>query len=236
MKILKVSAFGALNEDSYTMFRERLEEAAGNAHIAVELTCAGPYPNAEAVSAPGRPLRGAALKDDAKKAELYAAVAADAKAAGAETAAVRCMPCMSMIAFHKGVEGVLGLPILPLEAALFGHYAAVDKIGVIHMPPAADTVARIFGKSLITPDDAQFASLLAAAEEARIQKSPAPVEAAMKTIAENWRAQGIKHILFARADAPLAEKGPAKIDGVEIESYFGILARTVIDVGLKKAA
>ena len=60
----------------------------------------------------------------------------------------------------------------------------------------------------------------------RIAAADDPQHAA--SIAESWRSRGLKRILFARADAPLAEKGPAKIAGVEIESHFGVLAEAMV--------
>ena len=51
----------------------------------------------------------------------------------------------------------------------------------------------------------------------------------MKEITETWRNTGIKHILFARADAPKAKHSAAgQVTGVEILSYFDILADAVI--------
>jgi len=226
---VKIAAFGALNTDSYEEFARQMEERSHGAGY--ELVLAGPYPNAEAVSAPGRPLRAEALQDEAKKQELFAAVASDAKAVGAADAALRVMPCMSMIGFHDGVEKALGFPILRLAGALAEQYKGVDKVGVIHMRPAKKRIEEIFGAKAVTPDDAQAAKLLAAEEEAKKLKSPAPVEAVMKEIVESWKAQGIKHILFARADAPKAKHSAAgQVAGVEILSYFDILA----DAAVKK--
>ncbi len=223
----KIAAFGALNAASYEEFARQLKERSGGA--AYELVFAEPYPNAAAVSAPGRPLRGEALQDDAKKQELFVAVAADAKAIGAEMAEIRVMPCMSMIGFHDGVEKALGAGIVRLADALVAQYKAVDKVGIIHMRPAKKRIEEIFGAKAVTPDDTQAAKLLAAEEEAKILKSPAPVEAVMKEITETWRGAGIKHILFARADAPKAKHSAAgQVQGVEILSYFDILAEAVI--------
>src|SRR5690606_37294303 len=56
----------------------------------------------------------------------------------------------------------------------------------------------------------------------------APVEAVMRDIVEAWREQGVTTVLFARADAPRAELGPAgRVEGVRTGSYFGALARMV---------
>lgn len=224
---VKIAAFGALNTDSYEEFARQMEERSHGASY--ELALAGPYPNAEAVSAPGRPLRAEALQDEAKKQELFAAVALDAKGIGAPDATLRVMPCMSMIGFHDGVEKALGSPVLRLAAALAVQYATVDKVGVIHMRPAKKRIEEIFGAKAVTPDEAQAAKLLAAEEEAKKLKSPAPVEAVMKEIVESWKAQGIKHILFARADAPKAKHSAAgQVAGVEVLSYFDILADAVV--------
>ena len=221
-----IGAFGALNQDSYDMFRLRLSQAAEQHDIAFTLTCAGPYPNAEAVSAPNRPLRGEALQDEDKKRQLYAAVADDARNSGAADCDILCMPCMSMVGFHDGVETALGRPIVRLADALGAHYRDTQRLGVIHMRPAKAAIEKRFGDRAITPDAAQAEALLQA--EAQPERAKA-VEAVMKDIVEDWRARGIKHILFARADAPKAELSPAgRMEGVIIESYFGILAETVV--------
>jgi hypothetical protein len=228
VKPVRIAAFGALNEDSYAMFAERLGQAARGRSIEVNLTSAGPYPNAAAVSAPGRPLRAEALQDGKKKQDLLTAVAVDARGAGAESADILCMPCMSMIGFHDEIEAALGRPVFSLAKALAEKYKDADKVGVIHMRPAKKRIEEIFGAKAVTPDDAQAARLLAAEEEAKTKKSAAPVEAVMKEIAESWKARGLRQILFARADAPLSEKGPARIPGVGIESHFGILAEAIV--------
>lgn len=236
MESVKIIAFGALNDDSYAMFADRLSTAAAARGLTVILVAAGPYPNAEAVSAPGRPLRAEALQDQEKKKQLLAAVAADARAAiaradgagGPGVAELLCMPCMSMIGFHDEVEAALGQRIFPLAPALAEKYKNTDRVGVLHMRPAKQRIIEIFGDKAVTPDEAQAALLLKAEEAAKASGNSGHVEAAMKQIAETWRAQGLAHILFARADAPLAEKGPAKIPGVDIESHFGILAAAMV--------
>lgn len=224
---VKIAAFGALNTDSYEEFARQMQERShGKAY---ELVSAGPYPNAGAVSQPGRPLRGEALQDEGKKQELFAAVASDAKGIDAANATIRVMPCMSMIGFHDGVEKALERDILRLADALAAQYKNIDKVGVIHMRPAKKRIEEIFGAKAVTPDEAQAAKLLAAEEEAKKQKSAAPVKSVMKEIVETWHAQGIKHILFARADAPKAKHSAAgKVSGVEILSYFDILADAVV--------
>jgi hypothetical protein len=227
MKIVRISAFGALNQQSYDMFREHLLRETEKHHLTLKLICAGPYPNAEAVSAPGRPLRAEALQDEKKKQELLEAVAMDAHGVESDKADILCMPCMSMIGFHKGVEAALHREIFALAPALASAYLGADKVGVLHMRPAKKSIETIFGAKAVTPDEAQAAKLLAAEEEAKRIKSPAPVEAAMKEIAENWRGAGIREILFARADAPMAEKGEARIAGVNVRSHFGILAEAI---------
>lgn len=227
-RTLKITAFGALNQGSYEAFAAGLAKSAGD-DIVVQLSTAAPYPNAAAVSAPGRPLRGEALQDPAKKEELFTAVAEDARAAGAADADILCMPCMSMIGFHDGVEAALGQKIIRLSDALMAHYDGVAQIGVIHMRPAKQRIAEIFGDRAITPDEAQLAALLAAEEMLKQTGSNAAVEQAMQTITETWRDQGITRILFARADAPKAHMGPAgAVEGVLIENYFDVLAGYVL--------
>jgi hypothetical protein len=227
---LKISAFGALNQDSYEMFRTHVVALARSRGADVSLVTAGPYPNMGAVPEPGRPLRAEALEDEGKRQELLKAVAADARRAGADGADVRCMPCMSMVGFHDGIEKALGLPILRLADAIAKRYEGVSQIGVIHMRPAKKRIEEIFGARAVTPDDAQAARLLAAEEEAKRIGHGAPVEAVMREIADSWRGAGLGHVLFARADAPFAERGEAgRVPGLEIDSYFGILARAVLD-------
>ncbi len=232
---IKIAAFGALNQDSYDMFAERLKDFALQHKTAIDLASAGPYPNKEAVSEPGRPLRAEALENETKKQELLTAVAADARKTGAETADIRVMPCMSMIGFHDGIEAQLGQKILRLSDALIEKYKSIDKVGIIHMRPAKKRVEEMFGAKAVTPDEVQAEKLLVAEGEAKKIKSTAPVEAVMKEIVEDWKAKGIKHILFARADAPKAQKGPAGgVSGVEILSYFDILAEAVVTRHLQK--
>ncbi|MBI1214413.1 MAG: hypothetical protein GC185_01180 [Alphaproteobacteria bacterium] len=228
-KTVKIAAFGALNEGSYDEFWQQIVLCGLDLGIAGEVSCAGPYPNAEAVSVPGRPLRGDALKGAAKKEELYKAVAQDAREAGAETADYRCMPCMSMIGFHEGVEKALGLPIFPLAPALAAAYAEVPRLGVIHMRPAQKRIEEIFGDKAVTPDAAQAAKLLAAEEAAKQAGDPAAVEAVMREITEEWRDAGLTEVLFARADAPAAKKSAAgKVEGVRVLTYFDILAGAIL--------
>lgn len=225
---LKITAFGALNQGSYEAFAAGLSKYTGDG-LAVQLSTAAPYPNAEAVSASGRPLRGEALQDPAKKEALFAAVAADARAAGAADADILCMPCMSMIGFHDGVEAALGQKIIRLSDALMAHYKDVPQLGVIHMRPAKQRIVEIFGDRAITPDAAQAEALLAAEETLKQTGSNAAVEAAMQHITETWRDQGIPRILFARADAPKAHMGAAgAVSGVVIENYFDVLAGYVV--------
>lgn len=228
-----ITAFGALNAESYAEFSKQL--AARLRAGEYTLRDAGPYPNAEAVSVPGRPLRGDALQDEGKKQELFAAVADDARSIGAADADICVMPCMSMIGFHDGVEKALGKPILRLADALVAAYRNDAQIGVIHMRPAKKRIEEMFGARAVTPDEAQAAALLAAEDAAKAAKSPAAVEAVMKDIVEAWKVRGITRILFARADAPMAKHGPAgQVAGVEIQSYFDILADAVAAEVLKK--
>jgi len=228
----KISAFGALNVESYEEFSEQLQAQAFGNGLAFELHIAGPYPNAAGVSARGRPLRAEALQDAALRQQLIAAVVADARVAGADSADLRVMPCMSMIGFHAEVEAALGRPILSLAHALAARYESVDRLGVIHMRPARQRIAEIFGAKAVTPDEAQAAQLLMAEGAAKTAGSPASVEEVMRRITEDWRAQGLRHVLFARADAPKAKKSPAgKVAGVEILTYFDILADAVVREG-----
>ncbi len=225
-KKITIAAFGALNTDSYDEFSARLAESLKG--VDYTLNSAAPYPNAQAVSEPGRPLRGEALQDDGKKQELFKAVAGDGVAVGAADAQILVMPCMSMIGFHDGVEKSLGRKILRLSDALAAQYKDTAKLGVIHMRPAKQRIVEIFGDRAVTPDDAQAAKLLAAEEELKRAGNSAPVEAVMKEIVEAWKQQGITQILFARADAPKAKHGNAgTVPGVTILSYFDVLANFV---------
>lgn len=225
-KKITIAAFGALNPDSYDEFSARLAESLKG--IDYTLQSAAPYPNAQAVSEPGRPLRAEALQDEGKKQELFKAVAGDGVAVGAADAQILVMPCMSMIGFHDGVEKALGRKILRLSDALAAQYKDVPKLGVIHMRPAKQRIVEIFGDRAVTPDDAQAARLLAAEEELKRAGNSAPVESVMKEIVEDWKAKGITHILFARADAPKAKHGNAgTVPGVTILSYFDVLANYV---------
>lgn len=229
-RIISIAAFGALNTDSYRVFDSWIQKFAKQHYVTANLKCAGPYPNAEGKSAPGRPLRAEALKDDTLRKQLEEAVAADCRALGKTD--MRCMPCMSMIGFHDGIEIALGLPVIRLADALVEFYWNVPKFGVIHMRPAAARVVEMFGKKAIVPDEAQAAKLLAAEEQTREERNAAPVEAVMKEITETWRERGIKHVLYARADAPLARKHIGPIKGVKTDSYFNILAEMVIKLAV----
>lgn len=225
-KKITIAAFGALNPDSYDEFSARLAESLKD--VDYTLQSAAPYPNAQAVSEPGRPLRGEALQDEGKKQELFKAVAGDGMAAGAADAQILVMPCMSMIGFHDGVEKALGRKILRLSDALAAQYKDVPKLGVIHMRPAKQRIVEIFGDRAVTPDDAQAEKLLAAEQELKHAGNSAPVEAVMKEIVGDWKAKGITQILFARADAPKAKHGNAgTVPGVTILSYFDVLANYV---------
>lgn len=226
----KIAAFGALNQESYEEFAEQIAKAAQKKMIVVEVVSAGPYPNAAAVSAPGRPLRAEALENEEKKQELFKAVAADAKSIEAEKANLRVMPCMSMIGFHDGVEKALSLDILRLSDALAAKYKSTPKLGVIHMRPARQRIQELFGDRAVLPNEELSAKLLRAEEEAKQKKSSAPVEAAMKEIVEDFRFQNVRNVLFARADAPKAKKsGAAKVPGMEILTYFDILAEAAVE-------
>lgn len=227
-KPLRIAAFGALNQGSYDMFREWLERAAAEKGIAVDLVCAGPYPNAEGRTEPGRPLRADALKDPALKEELLAAVAADARALG-DDFDIYCMPCMSMIGFHDGVEQKLRRPIVKLADVIMNFYKKIDQVGVIHMRPAKDRIREMFGSKAVTPAPEQSDALFAAEEQTKKDGNPAAVEAVMAEIVKSWKDLGLTHVLFARADAPMAQKGPAgKIPGIQINSYFELLGKSIV--------
>lgn len=227
-KTIKITAFGALNQASYEAFEAGLARFAGD-DVAVTLSTAAPYPNAAAVSAPGRPLRGEALQDADKKEVLFTAVAGDARAAGAADADILCMPCMSMIGFHDGVEAALGQKIIRLSDALVAHYKDAPQVGVIHMRPAKQRIVEIFGDRAVTPDDAGTEALLAAEEILKQTGSNDAVEEVMRNITKSWRDQSVPRALFARADAPKAHMGPAgAVEGILIENYFDILAAYVL--------
>lgn len=228
-KLLRIAAFGALNQGSYDMFHEWLEHFAKKSGIKVALYCAPPYPNARGMGEPGRPLRADALKDPALREELLAAVAADAAALGNDFD-IYCMPCMSMIGFHDGVEQKLRRPIVKLADAVMTFYKDIDSVGVIHMRPAKDRIREMFGSKAVTPTPEQSDALFAAEEQAKKEGSSAAVEAVMANIVDAWEGLGLKHVLFARADAPMAQKGPAgKISGIQINSYFELLAKSIIE-------
>lgn len=226
---VSIAAFGALNNESYDVFADRIGHYADAFDMPVSLISAGPYPNARGLSEPGRPLRAEALQDDALREALYAAVAEDARKIGGLRNDILVMPCMSMIGFHDGVEQALGRQILRLADALAAKYVNVDRVGVIHMRPAKQRIEEIFGAKAITPNEKQAAALLKAEEEVKKLKSPFPVYDAMKEITEAWRDQGLRHVLFARADAPKAYLSSAgMIDGVVINTYFDILAEAAL--------
>lgn len=228
-KTLRIAAFGALNQGSYDMFREWLDRAAAEKGLTVELACAGPYPNVKGITEPGRPLRADALKDPALKEELLIAVAGDARALG-EGFDVYCMPCMSMIGFHDGVEQKLRKPIVKLADAIMDFYKNINQVGVIHMRPAKDRIREMFGSKALTPAPEQSDALFAAEEQAKQSGNSAPVEAVMAGIVKSWKDLGLKHVLFARADAPTAQKGPAgKIPGIQINSYFELLGKSIVE-------
>ena len=228
-KKIRIAAFGSLNQGSYDMFREWLGHFADTNGITVALACAGPYPNAQGVTEPGRPLRADALKDPALKEELLAAVAADAARLG-DDFDIYCMPCMSMISFHDGVEQKLRRPIVKLADALMNFYKNIDSVGIIHMRPAKDRIREMFGSKAITPTPEQSDILFAAEEQAKREKTPAAVEKVMADIVQGWKDLGLKHVLFARADAPMAQKGPAgQVQGIQINSYFELLAKSIVE-------
>jgi hypothetical protein len=224
-----IAAFGALNNESYDVFAKRLAHYAEEHDVPVSLISAPPYPNARAVSEPGRPLRSEALQDEKKRHELFEAVASDAKKIGALKNDILAMPCMSMIGFHDGVEKALGRGIVRLADALAEKYKDVDKVGVIHMRPAKKRIEEIFGEKAVTPDERQAAALLTAEEKAKTEGSPFAVYEAMKDIVDTWANQGIVHVLFARADAPKAHLSSAgMVEGMSVNNYFDILAEAVI--------
>lgn len=140
------------------------------------------------------------------------------------------MPCMSMIGFHNGVEKELGKPIIRLSDALKDFYQDIEKLGIIHMRPAKNRVEEIFGSKAVVPDEQEAARLLIAEEKAKKENAPEFVEEEMKLITERFREQGLEHVLFARADAPLAQNGAAgQVSGININSYFDILANYILD-------
>lgn len=210
------------------MFREWLERFSAEKGAGFELAVAGPYPNAQGITAPGRPLRADALKDTALKEELFEAVAADARMLG-DDFDVYCMPCMSMIGFHDGIEQKLQKPVVRLADVLIDFYKDIERVGIIHMRPAKDRIREMFGEKAVTPSPEQSDALLAAEEQAKKDKNPAAVEAVMANIVRDWKGQGLQHVLFARADAPMAQKGPAGgVSGIQINSYFELLAKYII--------
>lgn len=226
---ITVAAFGALNNDSYDVFAKRLAHYAEAEGVSISLISAQPYPNARAESEPGRPLRSEALQDEAKKQQLFDAVAGDAKKIGALRSDILAMPCMSMIGFHEGVEKALGRHIVRLADALAAKYKDVDKVGVIHMRPAKKRIEEIFGAKAVTATDRQAGSLLKAEEKSRAEGSPHAVYFAMQEIVESWRDHGITQVLFARADAPKAHLSSAgMVENMVINNYFDILAEAVI--------
>jgi len=234
--VFKIAAFGALNPGSYEEFAEQLEGQALASGLKFQLSIAAPYPNAEAVSEPGRPLRADALQNDDLRRQLIEAVVADARAVGADDADVAVMPCMSMIGFHEEIEQAQGRPILKLSTALALRYKDVERLGIIHMRPARQRIAEIFGAKGVTPNEVQSAQLLVAENAAKTAGSPKAVEDVMRRITEDWRATGLRNVLFARADAPKAKKTPAgKVLGVEVLTHFDILAEAVVREGWARA-
>jgi hypothetical protein len=226
---ISIAAFGALNNDSYDVFADRIAHYADVFDLPVSLISAGPYPNARGESEPDRPLRAEALQDEARRQALYAAVAEDARKIGGLRNDILVMPCMSMIGFHDGVEQALGRQILRLADALAAKYRHVPQLGVIHMRPAKQRIEEIFGDKAVTPNERQAAALLAAEEEVKKRKTPFPVYDAMKEITEAWRDKGIKHVLFARADAPKAHLSSAgMVDDIVVNTYFDILAEATL--------
>jgi hypothetical protein len=226
---VSVAAFGALNNDSYDVFSDRMAHYADVHDVTVSLISAGPYPNSRGESEPGRPLRAEALQDEAKRQQLCEAVAADARAIQALKCNFLAMPCMSMIGFHDGIEKVLGREIVRLSDALADKYKNVDRLGVIHMRPAKQRIAEIFGPKALTLDDKFSARLLKAEEEAKKNKNPFAVYEAMKEITIDWVAAGVNHVLFARADAPRAHlSSAAAVEGAIIGTHFDILAEHII--------
>jgi aspartate/glutamate racemase len=169
------------------------------------------------------------LQDEAKKQELFEAVASDARKIGALKADILAMPCMSMIGFHDGVEKALGRHIIRLSDALAEKYKDVEQVGVIHMRPAKKRIEEIFGGKAVTPDERQAEALLKAEEKAKADGNPFAVYEAMKEIVEAWRDRGITHILFARADAPKAHLSSAgMVEQMNINNYFDILAEATL--------
>ena len=226
---INIAAFGALNYGSYEMFTEWAESCAEESNISINIAVAGPYPNEQAIDEPSRPLRGSALKNPALKEELFSAVASDARNLG-ENFDVYCMPCLSMVGFHHGVEEALGKSIIRLDQALKDYYQNIDKVGVIYMRPAQKVIEAIFGDKAIAPSEERVQQLIAAEEKAKVEDSAAPVETVMIDIVEDFKGQGLSHVLFARADAPKAQKHLAdKIKGIQVDSYFQILAGTIVN-------
>ena len=234
--VFNIAAFGALNPESYEEFAEQLQNQAQASGLIFQMTIAAPYPNAAAVAEPGRPLRAEALQNDDLRRQLIDAVVADARAIGADAADVAVMPCMSMIGFHEEIEQALGRPILKLSTALALKYKDVERLGILHMRPARQRIAEIFGPKAVTPNEVQSAQLLVAENAAKAAGKPAAVEDAMRKITEDWRATGLRNVLFARADAPKAKKTPAgKVLGVEVLTHFDILAEAVVREGWARA-
>lgn len=226
---VKIAAFGALNEDSYKAFEYWLNKYAADYDVDYTLKTAQPYPNKDAVTEPGRPLRGDALQNPALCEELYNAVANDAKALGTGFD-IYCMPCLSMVGFHKGVEKKLDHAIFQMDKALQTFYEDIDKIGVIHMRPAAKRIDEIFGEKAIRPDDDLQNRLLVAESDAKEKGNPYLVELVMKDITQHFENMGLSHVLYARADAPLAQQNIDQNDfpNIQINSYFQILAQHIL--------
>jgi hypothetical protein len=232
-----IAAFGALNNESYDSFVRSVTHWGETKGVSASIISAAPYPNARAESEPGRPLRAEALQDEAKKNQLYQAVAADAKKVGATRADFAVMPCMSMIGFHDGIERALGRPIVKLSEALAAKYKDVDRLGVLHMRPAKKRIEEIFGARAVTPDEDQAKRLQEAEDDAKRLQDLSPLYSTMKEIVESWRDRGITHVLFARADAPKAHlAAPGLVEGIVPNSYFDILAEAVIMRAIEKQA
>jgi hypothetical protein len=238
MTHINIAAFGALNKDSYDAFSYWMDHYAKSIDgLDYTIHGAGPYPNARAESEPGRPLRGEALQNDGLKDDLLKAVADDATSLG-DSFDYYCMPCLSMVGFQDGIEAKLGRNIVRLADGLKSFYQDIDKVGVINMRPAQKRIAEIFGDKAVIPSQERLDQLVEAEAVLKETASPAAIESAMLEITEDFKAQGLKHVLFARADVPKAQMNlDDKISDIQVNSYFQVLAYQIVqDASVSVAA
>lgn len=236
IKLFVIVAFGALNQGSYDMFSYWLSYYGAQYGLGIDLRSAGAYPNAQAETVPGRPLRGDALKDPVLQEELYKAVAGDARALGTDVD-LYCMPCLSMVGFQAGVERALGKSIVSLADSLARHYAGIEKLGVIHMRPAHARIDEIFGDKAVRPTDKFAQKLLSAEENFKQSGDSHEIESLMYEITQDFANDGLTHVLYARADAPYAQNNIVTSHiNIKVESYFEILAQSIAQDLVRSAA